>query len=170
MPAAAVGGLRLSPRRAAGELTRKAHRGPGIPPRELEAEIARLRSDLYFTRRAIIDLAPAKTQDLLNSYFQKCKTRADVHPWIGGLVKNLIALADARPAKEMGDYDCTIDRALCPVCGASADNVFDVRGFAVPADLERHLQGSDTRECEVMKAAKGLAMDYVTDLEGKTPE
>ena len=104
VPAAAVGGLRLSPRRAPGELTRKAHRGPGIPPRELEAEIARLRSDLYFTRRAIIDLAPAKTQDLLNSYFQKCKTRADVRSWTSDLVKSLIALADARPAKEMGDY------------------------------------------------------------------
>jgi len=151
-------------------LTRKAHRGPGIPPRELEAEIARLRSDLYFTRRAIIDLAPAKTQDLLNSYFQKCKTRADAGSWISDLVKSLIALADARPAKEMGDHDGTIDRALCPVCGGSADNVFDVRGFAVPTDLQRHLEGSDnTRECEVMKAAKGLAIEYVTDLEGGTP-
>jgi hypothetical protein len=151
-------------------LTRKAHRGPSIPPHALEAEIARLRSDLYFTRRAIIDLAPAKTHDLLNSYFHKCKTRADVVPWISDLVKKLIALADARPAKEMGDYDGTTHRALCPVCGGSADNVFDVRGFALPADLERHLQGSDTRECEVMKAAKGLATDYVTDLEGRTPE
>jgi hypothetical protein len=151
-------------------LTRKAHRGPGIPPRELEAEIARLRSDLYFTRRAIIDLAPAKTQDLLNSYFQRCKTRADVRPWIGELVKSLIALADARPAKEMGDHGGTMDRAVCPVCGGSADNVFDVRGFAVPIDLQRHLEGSDnTRECEVIKAAKGLAIEYVTDLEGGTP-
>jgi hypothetical protein len=148
-------------------LTRKAHRGPGIPPRELEAEIARLRSDLYFTRRAIIDLAPAKTQDLLNSYFQKCKTRADVDSWTTGLVKGLIALADARPAREMKDYAGRMDRAVCPVCGGSADNVFDVRGFAFPVDLQRHLEGShDTRECEVMKAAKGLAVEYVTDLEG----
>jgi hypothetical protein len=151
-------------------LTRKAHRGPGIPPRELEAEIARLRSDLYFTRRAIIDLAPAKTQDLLNSYFQKCKTQADVRAWTSDLVKGLIALADARPAKEMGDYAGTMNRALCPVCGGSADNVFDVRGFALPIDLQRHLEGSDsTRECEVMKAAKGLASEYVTDLDGATP-
>jgi hypothetical protein len=151
-------------------LTRKAHRGPGVPPRELEAEIARLRSDLYFTRRAIIDLAPARTQDLLNSYFQKCKTRADVRAWSSDLVKSLIALADARPAKEMGDYAGTMSRALCPVCGGSADNVFDVRGFAFPIDLQRHLAGSDsTRECEVIKAAKGLAIDYVTDLEGGTP-
>jgi len=151
-------------------LTRKAHRGPGIPPRELEAEIARLRSDLYFTRRAIIDLAPAKAQDLLNSYFQTCKTRADVASWITDLVKNLVALAEARPAREMGDYAGTLERAVCPVCGGSADNVFDVRGFAFPADLQRHLEGSDNaRECEVMKAAKGLAMDYVTDLEGGSP-
>ena len=151
-------------------MTRKAHRGPGIPPRELEAEIARLRSDLYFTRRAIIDLAPAKTQDLLNSYFQKCKTRADAGSWISDLVKSLIALADARPAKEMGDYAGTMARAVCPVCGGSADNVFDVRGFAFPIDLQRHLEGShSTRECEVIKAAKGLAIDYVTDLGGGIP-
>ncbi len=151
-------------------MTRKAHRGPGIPPHELEAEIARLRSDLYFTRRAIIDLAPAKTQDLLNSYFQKCKTRADVDAWITDLLKKLIALAEARSAREMGDYDGAMDRALCPVCGGSADNVFDVRGFRLPAELQRHLEGSDnTRECEVIKAAKGLAIDYVADLEGGTP-
>jgi hypothetical protein len=152
-------------------LTRKAHRGPGIPLHELEAEIARLRSDLYFTRRAIIDLAPANTQDLLNSYFQKCKTRADVRAWASDLVKSLIALADARPAKEMGDYAGSLDRALCPVCGASADNVFDVRGFALPLGLRRHLEGLDNgRECEVIKAAKGLAIEYVTDLEGGTAE
>ena len=56
------------------------------------------------------------------------------------------------------------------MCSGSSDTVFDVRGFAFPIDLQRHLQGSDTRECEVMKAAKGLAMEYVSDLEGKTPE
>ena len=152
-------------------MTRKAHRGPGVPPHELEAEIARLRSDLYFTRRAIIDLAPANTQDLLNSYFQKCKTKADVRAWTSDLVKRLIALADARPAKQMGDYAGTMDRALCPVCGGSADKAFDVRGFALPTELQRHLEGPDhIRECEVMKAAKGLAIEYVTDLEGGTPE
>ena len=87
--------------------------------------------------------------------------------WTTDLVKSLIALADARPAREMGDYAGRMDRAVCPVCGASADNVFDVRGFAFPVDLQRHLEGSDdTRECEVMKAAKGLASEYVTDLEG----
>ena len=39
------------------------------------------------------------------------------------------------------------------------------------AELQRHLEGPDhIRECEVMKAAKGLAIEYVTDLEGGTPE
>jgi len=147
---------------------RRAHRGPSVPPHELEAELARLRSDLYFARRAIVDLAPARTHYLINSYFQQCKTQADVPLWRSDLVKKLLALADARPAKEMGDFDATTDRAVCPLCCGSAEKVFDVRGFAFPADLERHLEGSDnTRECEVMKAVKGLAIEYVNDLEGR---
>jgi hypothetical protein len=74
-------------------------------------------------------------------------------------------LASPKPAKEMGEFSSSSDRAYCPLCGESADNIYDTKGFAFPEGLTRHLEGSyNARRCDVTKAAFALALEHVAAL------
>lgn len=136
---------------------------PTPPPSLLEEEIVRLRNELYFTRRALIEMTPQGAQDVLLNYYN-CKSREDVFRWLNEAIEKIVGLAEAKPARQMGDYGGSGNRAYCPLCHRGSDNPFGINGFAFPGGLERHLEGSyNARQCDVIKAALGMALDHLTD-------
>jgi hypothetical protein len=127
--------------------------------------MSKLRSELWETRTALIGMAPAAVYPVLTSYFE-CKTMRDILKWQSWTIDKILAAAEPKPAREMKDYGSASDRAYCPLCGESANNVIEVEGFAFPEGLRRHLEGSyNARQCVVTKAAIELAREHVADLE-----
>ena len=129
----------------------------------LEQEIAKLRHDLDFARNAVLQLMPDELFRLLTGYYD-CKTREDVwQRWFNKTVEQIIERAEPNPAREMQEFSSSSDRAFCPLCGGSADNIYDVKGFAYPEGLSWHLHGSHkATQCIVTKVAIDLALDHVS--------
>lgn len=130
----------------------------------LEREVARLKaenkelasandwleSELAMSRQAIVDLMDV--QDLLRGY-HGLDDHKDFTAWRSRAVERVLNAADPRPAQQMGDVGQG-ERALCPLCRGSANGPGNVRGFAFPEGLKRHLLGESTpRQCKVFAAA-----------------
>ena len=134
-----------------------------------EAEVDRLRNELFVARMAIIGMAPREFQDFLSGFFS-CKSRKEAYEWHHKTVQKIVERVQPKLATEMGDVEYNGPRAYCPLCGSSSDNIFQVRGFAYPEGLTRHLKGSfNARHCDVMKAALGLACEAAEEASQGAP-
>lgn len=126
---------------------------------DLEAEVARLRGELWSVRTALTTMASRDFLDLFHGIFS-CKSREGAYDWFRFAVEKTLERVKPRQAQEMGDVSYNGPRAYCPMCGGSADNIHHIQGFAYPEGLRRHLEGSyNARHCDVMKAALDLACE-----------
>ena len=130
----------------------------------LEHEVARLKAqnvelastndwldaELAMSRHAIVDLMDVR--GLLDGYVG-LEDHKDLLAWREKALDRVFEAADPRPALQMGEFGHG-QRALCPLCRGSANGPGNVRGFAFPEGLRRHLLGESTRhQCEVFAAA-----------------
>jgi hypothetical protein len=131
------------------------------PLSKLEAEINRLRSDLYMARTTIVELMPEQVRQLIQHY-HGFKSHDEAYQWEQDLIGKLIAISQPKPAKEMRDYSSFTERAYCPLCGGSAQSIYGTVGFAFPEGLRRHLAGTyNSGRCLVFEAIRGLSRDSV---------
>jgi len=146
---------------------------PPPPPRQvselekLRNENRRLENALFVARRALI--YHMDTQDLLTGYF-RCEDFEELEKWRRERAAAVLEAAWVRPGEEMGDPRWP--RAICPLCRQGAQGTRDVKGYAVPEGLRRHLLGElNSRQCDVFAAAKAIALDVVHDAreEGRHP-
>lgn len=122
-------------------------------------EMAKMRSELFATRMALVNMAPVEFGEFLIDFFN-CNSNPEAYEWHERAAQKILSRVKAKPAAEMGDFHSNSDRAYCPLCGGSSDNVFGTKGFAYPEGLHRHLTGSyNARHCAVMKAALELARE-----------
>jgi hypothetical protein len=116
-----------------------------------EDEIRKLKDELYFARRAIVNLMPDKISELLGGYFH-CETRNDLHRWQGEAIAAII-----ETASPLTPHDAYFPRAYCPLCGEGSQGPYE-EGFSLPEGLRRHLAGwGNCRQCSVTEAAFALA-------------
>jgi hypothetical protein len=139
---------------------------PPLPARRQSTELDRLRDEIQHTknelfkaRHSLVDLMDP--QDLLGGHW-KTSDYDQVDEWRMEAMVAVLAAAQVRPGAEMGDPRWP--RALCPLCRRGAQGTRDVRGFAVPEGLRRHLLGeSNSQQCPVFGAAEAMARDGVKD-------
>lgn len=142
-----------------------------LPVSELERlrdENRRLKDELFFARDGLVHLLDK--QDLLRGFYG-VRDVTQLREWRESAAEKVLAAAWVRPGEEMGD--ARWPRALCPLCGDGAQGARDVRGFAVPEGLRRHLLGElNSRQCRVFGAAEGIARDSVRETGGgrRTPD
>lgn len=123
----------------------------------LKRENRRLRDELYLARRNLINLMDL--QGLLSAY-RSAHDFDQVDEWRRAAAATVLTAALVRPGEEMGDPRWP--RALCPLCRQGAQGTRDVRGYAVPEGLRRHLLGElNSRQCPVFAAAEAIARDSV---------
>jgi hypothetical protein len=140
----------------------KAKQLPSQPRRysstqDLESKVRQLRNDLFVARQALIYLMDQ--QDLLRGYFG-IHDFDKLREWRLERAEAVMKEAWVRPGEEMGDPRWP--RALCPLCRQGAQAGRDVRGFAVPEGLRRHLLGElNSRQCAVFAAAESIARDSI---------
>lgn len=134
------------------------------PSRQSQAEtIARLESDLYMARRAMIGLMRQEARDILMGY-SECRDRSDVCDWAEAAAAEVLAFAVPKASEEMGEASGSSPRSVCPLCGDGSMNLSGVQGFAVPEGLKRHLLGlNKARQCDVFGAAHALARGHVDE-------
>lgn len=126
---------------------------------ELKAEIDKLRSDLWFSRMALVGIASPEFRDLFAG-IHGCKSRKEAWDWLRSTTERAVDRAKPNPPEEMGDLRDSTPRSYCPMCWGSSHNIHRISGFAYPEGLRRHLEGEhNARQCEVMKAAFALACD-----------
>ncbi|HEY4212200.1 MAG TPA: hypothetical protein VGM84_12010 [Steroidobacteraceae bacterium] len=127
---------------------------------QYDERIRQLENELDDARRAIIRLMPETVQEILDSYYQ-CTSRIEFHHWKSKVIDELVELASPLPRHT--PYDT--DRALCPLCGGSAENFYQsTQGFSLPLGLHRHLEGwGRTHQCDVTAAAFALGREWARD-------
>ncbi|WP_176080816.1 hypothetical protein [Paraburkholderia tropica] len=127
------------------------------PYTELERENRWLRNELFIAREALIHHMDQK--GLLGGYMGIDEHETLIE-WKAKTVEAVLADAIVRPGEEMGDPRWP--RALCPLCREGAQGARDVRGFAVPTGLKRHLLGElNSRQCDVFAAAVAIARESI---------
>jgi len=125
----------------------------------LEAENGALRREISDLREIVLSLMPSKLQALL---FDGTPQESDGagRDWASFVADEVLKHARPRPARDMNDFGGLSDRALCPLCGRSSLNFYGEHGFAYPQGLLNHLLGTSTaQECEIMEAARKLAVE-----------
>ncbi|OUL68705.1 hypothetical protein [Paraburkholderia hospita] len=129
------------------------------PYADLEKENRWLRNELFIVRHTLINLMDPK--DLLYGYLG-IDEHEKLIEWRINAVKAVTADAQVRPGDEMGDPRWP--RALCPLCRQGAQGTRDVRGYAVPEGLRRHLLGElNSRQCDVFAAAVAIAREGIRE-------
>ena len=165
--AASFRGRSIVPGRSTQSLAMRKRAVPTDPHLILcQEEVRKLRSDLWMARRNLIELMPQPLEEMLTSYFS-LKSREDVYRWWQDVVENVLTRATPKSWQEMKGASSISDRAYCPLCGGSSQNINGEMGFAYPEGLRRHLGGTfNARPCTVMEAAKQLARDHVDNIHG----
>ncbi|MBU9545804.1 hypothetical protein LGM48_24225 [Burkholderia multivorans] len=131
----------------------------------LKHENRRLRDALFLTRESLIDLMDP--QNLLSGYLG-VRDDVELETWRRAALTAVMETAQVRPGTEMGDPRWP--RALCPLCRQGAQGARDVRGFAVPAGLRRHLFGElNSQQCPIFRAAEAIALENIYDIEQGRP-
>lgn len=128
-----------------------------MKPRGLTAnnEIHRLRDALNTARRAVLGLMPEQVRKVFETGYD-CESSDDMYLWEQNVIAKLLDLARPRPAGEMGKHFSSTERAYCPLCGSSAQSIYEGEGFAFPDGLRRHLEGScNARQCSVFAVIAG---------------
>jgi hypothetical protein len=116
--------------------------------------IRHLEEDLYLAREAIIQLAPDKFHDLLLDRARTIENRDDLHRWERDL--NAAVIAAAEPIESAGRWQDD-PKVACPLCRSRGRGAFGMKGWALPAGLEMHLNGGGTTSrCPVIDAAWGF--------------
>lgn len=86
------------------------------------------------------------------------QTLADVADWAEHAASAMLDLCHPQPAETMGGCRGDSPRATCPLCGGDSSTSDDVKGFAVPDGIIRHLLGTyNARQCPVFGAAVAQA-------------
>jgi hypothetical protein len=112
--------------------------------------IRRLEEDLYLARKTIIGLAPDQFHDLLRGFAYTIETQNDLYRWQSDL--NAAVIAAAEPIEPVGRWDDP--KVACPLCRSRGRGAFGMKGWALPAGLEMHLNGGGTTSrCPVIDAA-----------------
>lgn len=120
---------------------------------DADAEIARLKAELFMTRRAMISLMREDAQAILLGS-SACQSLADVMDWSERAARDMLALCQPQPAEAMGGSHKSSPRATCPLCMGDSSAPGDVKGFAFPEGIIRHLLGTyNARQCPVFKVA-----------------
>lgn len=127
---------------------------------ELREKNRCLKNDLYAARRVLIALMDS--QDLLHRHI--CIDNVDqLDEWRNNAAEAVIKEALVRSGEEMGDPRWP--RAICPLCRRSALGPQDVKGYAIPEGLHRHLLGEyNSQQCPVFAAAESIARDRVYEV------
>ena len=108
------------------------------------------KNDLGLAWRTIIQLVPDQFHDLLNGYAYTIENQRDLHRWERDLSAAVIAAAE--PIEPVGRWDGP--KVACPLCRSRGSGAFGMKGWALPAGLEGHLNGSGTtKRCRVIDAA-----------------
>jgi hypothetical protein len=111
--------------------------------------IRHLEEELYLAHEAIIQLAPDKFHDLLHDRAYTIENQNDLHRWKSTLSAAVIAAAEPLADRWEGD-----PKVACPLCRSRGRGAFGTKGWALPAGLEKHLNGGGTtRRCPVIDAA-----------------
>lgn len=132
----------------------------------LKSENRRLRDALFLTRESLIDLMDP--MDLLGGYLG-VRDDVQLETWRHAALAAAMKNAQVRPGAEMGDPRWP--RALCPLCRQGAQGARDVRGFAVPAGLRRHLLGElNSQQCPIFRAAEAIALENIFDIAQGRPQ
>ena len=69
---------------------------------DLEAEVDRLRSELWTIRMAFLGMASEDFQDLFHGFYS-CKSRKEAYDWLRSTVEKAVERVKPSPAQEMGD-------------------------------------------------------------------
>jgi hypothetical protein len=155
---------------ALGDVMPLGRKAPSLPSgrqttsiEDLRNENRRLTNDLFVARHALVILMDP--QDWLSGYF-RIRDFDQLAVWRDDAAQVIIKEAWIRPGEEMGDPRWP--RAICPLCRRGAQGTRDVKGYAVPAGLRRHLLGElNSRQCPVFAAAESIARDSIQEaLEG----
>jgi hypothetical protein len=125
-------------------------RTAGSPPRDFEAEIRKLESDLYMARHAIIAMV---VSDDLRSTLQAelhVNTFEEFGEWEEWTIGRCLDAATVSAAEPWSSRE----RAFCPLC---RDGTQYSEGFTLPVGLERHLAGTHRQiRCSPFAAAYEL--------------
>lgn len=133
---------------------------PKMEKQDAQAEIARLKEELFMVRRAMIGLMSEDAQRILLGS-PGCQSLADVADWSERAAQDLLALCQPRPAESMGRSQGSPRRAPCPLCSGSSSSE-DAAGYAFPEGILRHLLGSyNARQCPVFGAAVAQARGWL---------
>lgn len=131
-----------------------------------QAEVKKLKEELYTVRRALISAAGTDAERILSPHsilvgadpsVPGASERARAWDWLEGVVGQLLDLANPEPTYSE-------NRAPCPLCRGSSKSPYST-GFSFPEGLRRHLLGAyNADQCEVTRAALELATDYLSGL------
>ncbi|RQQ08387.1 hypothetical protein DF161_29135 [Burkholderia stagnalis] len=107
-------------------------------------------------------------QGLLRGYLG-VRDDNELDSWRRATLAAVLDNAQVRPGEEMGDPRWP--RALCPLCRQGAQGTRDVRGYAVPEGLRRHLLGElNSLPCPVFRAAEAIALENIYDIQQGRPQ
>ena len=123
--------------------------------RSSDDKIKRLKEELWFARKTIIELLPGPFSDLFRGYYS-CNNRSESIEWMNNLLAEIIENTSVieSPHSYFGDT------ARCPLCGATSSDPYR-DGFTFPEGLRRHLEGyGNTHQCSVMREVEALVWDY----------
>ncbi|MGO4686200.1 hypothetical protein [Hyphomicrobium sp. 2TAF46] len=124
-------------------------------PHPLEAEVRKLKSQLWRARTVIISLMPEQYAKPLRSYHE-CTSTKEFWRWRESVAELIVTLVPADAIKE--DWGGS-PRANCPLCGSETSGPYP-GGFAIPRGLIQHLTGhGNASHCSVTEAAFDLARE-----------
>ncbi|GLQ98349.1 hypothetical protein [Dyella mobilis] len=118
------------------------------------ARIRELEEQLYLARRTVIKLTGETTSQVLSPPYN-LKSWQEAYDWFEKVIEQVIHEAPIIPKDRRTDYESLGERAICPLCGDSAQDYYNpTNGFAHPEGLRRHLVGSHkSTQCEVAREA-----------------
>jgi len=125
-----------------------------LPEHPAEQKVRKLEEELYLVRDALMHMAGPKAEEILRAPY-KLSSQVEVWQWFREAVEQVLGLAKPRSMEERGDIAYLGDRAVCPLCGDSAQDFYQSdNGFAFPEGLRWHLLGGrSARQCVVTKSA-----------------
>ena len=118
---------------------------------EDQRRLRQLENDLYFAQRTALSLLrPAYREILLDSAY--LRSRGDIGNWYRKAIDKVIDAADVIVVKESLRES---RRAVCPLCGESAQDFYRPGpGYVYPEGLRQHLLGTrHGTQCDVAKIA-----------------
>jgi hypothetical protein len=131
------------------------------PPDTRDAQIRKLKEELWAARHAIVEIMPAPLREPLEATFY-CQSIKDVYEWQRWAIQKIMEQATELLGQDVVATDGQM-RAYCPLCRGGSLGPY-AAGFAVPIGMQRHLEGSHgSRQCVVLAAAKDACLTRVDE-------